>query len=432
MSVDKQLCDAALHGDIVTMQQLYSEMQVDDSSSYLALCNASMKGHVEIVKLALNNFSATFDITKDDDPFLYACNHGHLDVVKFFVNRGAAVNRFMCEGSEDREYNSVYPDFLLTKHEIFCWLRNPLIVASSMGHLEIVRFLLKKGADMHIGGNLPFVVAAMFGKTEILKLFLDKDPFLILREGERAFYLACKEGKIETAQFLEERDVFIHAFECGALVQACYHNHIQVVEFIFSKSKSAELSNFAKQSALLCAIRNKKIDFVRKIVMLRGILSLRAFVNYAGSLPLESASRSSFEIVEYLVECGSNITAGCVRAACDIYGREPYRAMKTLKFLYKNGAPPSSSYLVRRMSLCGHVEVVRLLVKGGADANMMSAFDKTVFTFYERIEEKRRIRAANKIGTWWIPICYDTSRDCGKRMMEKEWSKTEKLYGDDV
>lgn len=42
---------------------------------------------------------------------------------------------------------------------------------------------------------------------------------------------------------------------------------------------------------------------------------------------------------------------------------------------------------------------------------------------------KRLIRTANrKLYFWWIPICYDTERECGKRMMKREWERIEKMY----
>ena len=35
------------------------------------------------------------------------------------------------------------------------------------------------------------------------------------------------------------------------------------------------------------------------------------------------------------------------------------------------------------------------------------------------MEERFRVTAQKKIYFWWIPICYDIERDCGKRMAQK-------------
>ena len=38
-----------------------------------------------------------------------------------------------------------------------------------------------------------------------------------------------------------------------------------------------------------------------------------------------------------------------------------------------------------------------------------------LFLTYKRVLHKTRVRAAKKIYYWWIPICYDMSRECGRR-----------------
>jgi hypothetical protein len=54
--------------------------------------------------------------------------------------------------------------------------------------------------------------------------------------------------------------------------------------------------------------------------------------------------------------------------------------------------------------------------------------EKTKGNFLKFVEivKRTKIRAVNKIGTWWIPICYDLNRECGKRMMERSWERIEK------
>ena len=43
------------------------------------------------------------------------------------------------------------------------------------------------------------------------------------------------------------------------------------------------------------------------------------------------------------------------------------------------------------------------------------------------MEAKLRERAQKKIYYWWIPICYDTLRECGKRMMLRNLEKAKEL-----
>ena len=48
-------------------------------------------------------------------------------------------------------------------------------------------------------------------------------------------------------------------------------------------------------------------------------------------------------------------------------------------------------------------------------------------TFCQRMQEKTRIKAQKKIYYWWIPICYDIERECGKRMAQKNVYEYQRL-----
>ena len=51
--------------------------------------------------------------------------------------------------------------------------RTPLCQASESGYLEVVRLLLRRGANVHIPTNqTPFLVATSIGYTEIAQLLL--------------------------------------------------------------------------------------------------------------------------------------------------------------------------------------------------------------------------------------------------------------------
>ena len=50
---------------------------------------------------------------------------------------------------------------------------------------------------------------------------------------------------------------------------------------------------------------------------------------------------------------------------------------------------------------------------------MMEKFVKVMAGLYE----KNKLRAQKKIYFWWIPICYDTRRTCGRNMLEVNYKK---------
>lgn len=78
-----------------------------------------------------------------------AASRGHVDIVRFLVSRGADVNV--------RESDGPFSG------------ATPLHGAASEGHVEVVRYLLRQGADINAvfkGGLTPLMLAAAHGHTE--------------------------------------------------------------------------------------------------------------------------------------------------------------------------------------------------------------------------------------------------------------------------
>ena len=71
--------------------------------------------------------------------------------------------------------------------------------------------------------------------------------------------------------------------------------------------------------------------------------------------------------------------------------------------------------------------VIQYLLSLGAPIEMCCDTNKAYILFCQRMQEKRRVRAQKKIYFWWIQICYDMSRECGKRMAHLNLKSFEKL-----
>lgn len=89
----------------------------------------------------------------NETPLFKAAENGHLEVVKFLVSKKADVNHVGI-------------------------VRTPLHCAADIGNLEILKFLLEKGADPNKAGSVnketPLHIAASNGHKEIVQLLLEK------------------------------------------------------------------------------------------------------------------------------------------------------------------------------------------------------------------------------------------------------------------
>ena len=129
-----------------------------------------------------------------------------------------------------------------------------------------------------------------------------------------------------------------------------------------------------------------------------------------------------FSIVKYLSEHGADLNSG-IRFA------SKYGYLSIVKYLCEAGADIRSENdgAVQLASHMGHYEVVKYLCENGADVSKISEKQAKYISFCQTMETKIRDRAQKKIYFWWIPICYDLTRDCGKRMMQKNLEKTIEL-----
>jgi hypothetical protein len=78
-------------------------------------------------------------------------------------------------------------------------------------------------------------------------------------------------------------------------------------------------------------------------------------------------------------------------------------------------------------SLNDKLQVVQYLYENGADITRISEKHQKYILFCEKMKRKIRERSQKRIYFWWIPICYDVSRETGKRMMLKNLEKAREL-----
>ena len=122
---------------------------------------------------------------------------------------------------------------------------------------------------------------------------------------------------------------------------------------------------------------------------------------------------------KYLVCHGANIQA-CNN--CAVRWASRYGHLEVVKYLVSQGVNVQRvcyNWLspVQLASENGHLEVVMYLVSQGASIKCVSSPNTHKYlSFCKKMEEKKRIKAQKTIYFWWIQICYDITKPCGKRM----------------
>jgi hypothetical protein len=121
-----------------------------------------------------------FRSPKDESPLMLASLRGHVDMVRKLIERGADVNKTG-------------------------WA--PLHYAATNGHSEIIRLLLENHAYIDAespNGTTPLMMAAHYGTAEAVKLLLAEgaDPTLRNQLGMTAIDFAYKANRREAAELI--------------------------------------------------------------------------------------------------------------------------------------------------------------------------------------------------------------------------------------
>ncbi|MFH1940642.1 MAG: ankyrin repeat domain-containing protein [bacterium] len=225
--------------------------------------------------------------------------------------------------------------------------RFPLEMAAQNGQIDIVRFLLEKGADVNLnrGGATALHMAALYGgKTELITLLLENgaDMNAQTEDGNTPLNLAVIGKQKEIAELLLDKDGEIN-LENQDFTQLLNTSASGGIKRIVDIALKEEIDFFFKSgngNTLLHSASEGGIVELAELLLLKG-LKIEA-ENIYGQTPLHIAARGGYkDIVELFLMKGADIN------------------VKT-----KNGKTPLHFAKEK-----GHDDVVEYLKNKGADAS---------------------------------------------------------------
>jgi ankyrin repeat protein len=112
------------------------------------------------------------------------------------------------------------------------WGETPLQAAAQMGHREILRLLLERGAPLDVHA------AAALGDAEAVREMLNQDPSLANREGPHGLpmmYFAAVGGSVGVAELLLRNGTEVNAVQAGGhgpLHGAAMLGHVRMARWL--------------------------------------------------------------------------------------------------------------------------------------------------------------------------------------------------------
>jgi ankyrin repeat protein len=133
--------------------------------------------------------------------------------------------------------------------------------ASENGYLEVVKELVKKGADVHAGNDIALIEASYAGHVEIVKFLLANSANInaIDDEDECALSLACETGHIDIVKILFN-DANIHVNVDELFILASRFGQVEVVKFLLENGANIHAKN---DDAIIYASQNGCLEVVK-------------------------------------------------------------------------------------------------------------------------------------------------------------------------
>jgi ankyrin repeat protein len=296
------------------------------------LWNAAKKGSLSVVS-SLVDAGASVDLAHDDGttPLYIAVTKGHKEVVEYLIDHGANLDS---DNSNGGGYTA-------------------LQAAITKNRVDVARILIAKGANIFHNNNEAFSLlepAVGNGYLEMVRLLLDSGITILPNIHHKPLvYLALSMGHFDVADLLLERDKDLKFIDDSyGLFESVYRGELEKVSNFLKENNHIDYFNPKNWTLMHLACFKGHTDIVDLLIKHHALIDS---LNADGDTPLVLAARCGHSyIVSLLIDAGADVNAGKIPAI--------WAAVEN-----------------------NHDDVVALLVRGGANIEIVNQDGRTPFEF---------------------------------------------------
>ncbi|KAJ1551709.1 hypothetical protein HK096_003711 [Nowakowskiella sp. JEL0078] len=331
----------------------------DDDITILRV--AAARGNLDVVRWLIEEEG--IDVSCDRDMAVCeAAVNGHIEVVKYLHQKGANIHARWETCSRKSAANG-HLSLLKWLKEVGGDVRAlddaALTAASTNGHLEVVKWLVEKNnANVHTKDDASLRGAAGNGHVQIVK-YLRKCGSNIRSKNDDALCKAALSGDMALTMWLHQHGCNINSRENETLINACKAGNLELAQWLVSIGADI----FADRGI---SFRSAASGGHIKLIKWLYDMGLNHKIHLDGAM--KDASRSGhLHIVMWL----------CENAEAEIHADSdaPIRcaavtgSLELVKWLHSSGADirANSDHAIRRAAKLGHLNLLRWLYKQGGD-----------------------------------------------------------------
>jgi len=206
---------------------------------------------ISLSRLGKNNISDIYTI------FNSSIKNNYTSITKYIIRQYALKWSFQIKILEwiTRKGYLLMIKLLFNYYQKIIYRDNMLICASEYGHLNIVKYVIKLGADIHVNNNLSICYAAEKGYLYIVK-YLIKCGANIHVNNEYALQKACYSRYLSIVELLLKNGADIHTNNDNALRSAVYYEQIDLIKLLIKyganfHANHDEVFKYLKENSLI-------------------------------------------------------------------------------------------------------------------------------------------------------------------------------------
>ena len=156
-------------------------------------------------------------------------------IIQSLIDRNVNLDDLLITSAHNGDFDMVER---LINYGVDISIRNNSLTSSSkMGHLYVVQYLVKNGADVSTDNDLPLRFSAEHGHLKIVKYLVEHGAD-IHALNNLPLQLAFAYGHLNIVEYLVDRGANIHVNDNHILKQSVENGHLDVVKLIISHFNS--------------------------------------------------------------------------------------------------------------------------------------------------------------------------------------------------